>query len=313
MTHPAQLPKVTVAICTYNRAGYLRQTLASIARQDYPSGQLEVLVIDNNSTDDTRAAVAEHATDPHPPRHVFEVTQGLVHARNRGITESTGEILILADDDILMEPDWVRQIMAPFQLNEEKRIGCVGGEVVPVFPDGLPEWIREWHAPLAFRADAGPINARQSPMGANFAFPKWIFDQLGFFATGLDRRGGSLFGGGDAEIVRRIRSAGYQIWFAPAAKVLHQMPASRTTFRYAARHAFDSARSRIVDRAKEGKGAGYLLGRFCGNLIKALVFVVLALLFFIGLQSGQGKKSLVRAWRSCGYLYQIPRSLFGAI
>lgn len=307
------LPKVTVVICTYNRAKLLRQTLAGVARQDYPVTQLEVLVVDNNSADDTRAAVAEFAGGPHVPRLVLETAQGLDHARNCGLAEASGEILLFADDDILVEPDWVRQIAAPFGDDSAKRIGCVGGEVVPVFPDGLPAWIREWHAPLAFRADAGPLPPRNSPMGANFAFPRWVFDQVGPFATGLDRKGASLFGGGDGEMVRRVRHAGHQVWFAPAASVQHQMPASRTTFRYAARHAFDSARSRVADRATQTRSTGYLLSRFFVNLIKAPGFAVLALLNALVLRRGAAKKAFVRAWRSCGYLYQIPRSLSGKV
>lgn len=307
------LPRITVAICTYNRAGFLRQTLEGMTRQDWPVDRLELLVIDNNSTDQTAAVVREFATAPHVPRHVLETKQGLDHARNRGIAEAIGEIIVLADDDILMEPDWVRQLTAPFIADAAKRIGCVGGEVVPVFPDGLPDWIREWHSPLAFRSDAGPLPTRDSPMGANIAFPRWIFDRVGVFATGLDRKGASLFGGGDGEMVRRIREAGFEVWFAPAAKVLHQMPASRTTFRYAARHAFDSARSRVADRATRSGAIGYYISRFLGNLLKAPGFALLAGLNFIGLRRDAAKKALVRAWRSCGYLYQIPRSLCGLI
>jgi glycosyltransferase involved in cell wall biosynthesis len=310
---PVQFPRVTVIICTYNRSDLLRQTLAGVAQQDYPAGELEVLVIDNNSRDDTRTAVAEFADAPHAPRHVLETAQGLDHARNRGLAEATGDILLFADDDILVQPDWVRQIAAPFAADADRRIGCVGGEVVPVFPDGLPDWIREWHAPLAFRTDAGPLPPRDSPMGANFAFPRWVFDQVGSFATGLDRKGASLFGGGDGEMVRRIRNAGYEVWFAPGASVRHQMPASRTTFRYAARHAFDSARSRVADRATLPRSTSYLLSRFFVNLLKALGFTLLALLNLVMLRPDTAKKSLVRAWRSCGYLYQIPRSLCGRV
>jgi glycosyltransferase involved in cell wall biosynthesis len=309
----SSLPKVTVIICTYNRAKLLRQTLAGVSRQDYPVDQLEVLVVDNNSTDDTQSVVAEFAAGPHTPRHVLETTQGLDHARNRGLAEARGDILLFADDDILMEPDWVRQMAAPFISDSAGRIGCVGGEVVPVFPDGLPEWIREWHAPLAFRQDAGPVPPPHSPMGANFAFPRLVFEQVGPFATGLDRKGASLFGGGDGEMVRRVRAAGYEVWFAPAASVRHQMPASRTTFRYAARHAFDSARSRVADRASQPGAARYLLSRFPINLLKVVGFGLLGLLNTLVLRRGTAKKAFVRAWRACGYLYQIPRSLSGRI
>jgi len=272
-----------------------------------------VLVIDNNSTDNTRAVVAEFADAQPAPRLVVETQQGLDHARNRAIAEARGDLIIFADDDILMHPDWLTQLAAPLLSDSARRIGAVGGEVIPVFPDGLPPWVAEWHAPLAFRADAGPLEAKHSPMGANLAFPKWVFEKLGPFHTALDRAAGNYFSGGDSEMIRRVRAAGLEVWFAPAAAVQHQMPASRTTFRYAARHAFDSARSRVIDRAGQPGATGYLLGRFLGNFFKALGFSVLALLGWLTFSTGPSKKALVRAWRSCGYLYQIPRSLVGKI
>ncbi|HTQ32176.1 MAG TPA: glycosyltransferase [Opitutaceae bacterium] len=305
--------RLTVAICTYNRAELLRQTLAGVARQNFPHDRFEVLVIDNNSQDHTRDVVASFAGTSPAPRHLVETRQGLDHARNRAVAEARGEIIVFADDDILVESDWLTRLSAPFAADHDHRIGAVGGEVVPVFPDGLPPWVAEWHSPLAFRSDAGPLPSSQSPMGANFAFPKWVFERHGPFHTTLDRSGKNLFGGGDTEMIRRLRAAGLEIWFAPAARVLHQMPASRTTFRYATRHAFDSARSRVVERAGQPGAAGYLLTRCAGNALKILGFTLLALLCLLVLRTGDAKKALVRAWRSCGYLYQIPRSLAGKI
>jgi hypothetical protein len=89
------------------------------------------------------------------------------------------------------------------------------------------------------------------------------------------------------------------------------MPAARLSFRHASRHAFDSARSRVVDRVAQDRAAGYLASRFLGNTIKACGFAGLALLCLLVLRTDNAKKALVRAWRSCGYLYQISRSALG--
>jgi len=325
------LPLITVGVATYNRAEVLRQMLQCLVRQDYPPERLELLVIDNNSPDNTREIVAKFekgvaaartaTTQPrHCVRYVHEPSQGLGHARNRAIAEARGDIIVLPDDDILMEPDWLRTLCAPLiaEWREGRQaIGCVSGEVLPIFPDGLPDWVREWHGPQGFRSaeeGAGPLPKTAYPMGANFAFPRWAFERLGIFSTELDRKGASFFGGGDREMLRRIHEANYAVWFVPAASVLHQMPASRTTFRYAARHAFDSARSRVVERVRLGHGKrGYLVSRFFGNALKALGFALAALGCALLFRSGVAKKSLVRAWRCCGYLYQIPRSLLGRI
>jgi len=307
---------VTVAVITYNRSRRLRETLAGIVRQNYPAGQWELLVIDNNSTDDTAEVVASFLSSAPSPRRVVEPRQGLDHGRNRAIEEARGEVLVLADDDILVGPDWLSQLVAPFASDSAHRIGVVGGEVVPAFPDGVPAWLEGAHRPLGFRTDPGPLPPGQAPMGANFAFPKWVFEKLGGFDATLDRQGGRLFGGGDSEMIRRVRAAGLEAWFVPGARALHQMSADRLTLGYALRHAFDSARSRVVDqvrllRAAGRSPSGFLASRAVAAALKLAGFIALALLWALVLRLGAAKAALVRAWRSCGYLYQIARSAAG--
>jgi len=318
MSQPEPTLTVTVAIPTYRRAGMLRQTLEGLVRQDYPADRLEILIIDNNSPDNTREVVASFATAPHAPRHVLETKQGANHARNRAIAEARGEIIVFGDDDILIEPNWVREIVAPFANNPPGRVGAVGGEVIPVFPDGCPDWVAGFHGPQALRPDAGPLRPGQVPMSASLAFLKRTFPELGYFDTELGRKGGVVFGGDENLAIKRLLKGGYEVWFAPAARAQHQMPGSRTTFAYVRKHAFDSARSRVVGRVRddrdEGRSStGYLLSRLVGNVFKAPAFAVLGLLAFVVFQVGAAKKSLVRAWRSCGYIYQITRSLAGKI
>src|ERR1039458_6076668 len=111
--------RVTVAIPTFNRSAFLRQTLEGIARQDYPPDLFETLVIDNNSRDDTAGVVADLAASKPGLRYLQESRQGLDHARNRAIAEAKGDIILLGDDDILVEPDWIAQMIAPFLAHPE--------------------------------------------------------------------------------------------------------------------------------------------------------------------------------------------------
>jgi len=306
-----KLMKVTVAIPTHNRAYYLNQTLEGLMHQDYAKSELEILVIDNNSTDSTFATVQGYKDSAIPVRYIKEKRQGLDYARNCAVEASRGEIIIFADDDILVKPDWVSAMCDAFIKDKENKIGAVGGEVIPVFPEGLPAWIKEWHSPLAFRENLGPLHAKDSPMGANLAFRKSVFSELGLFSTALDRSAGNYFSGGDSEMVRRVRNAGLEVWFAPAAAVKHQMPASRTTFKYASKHAFDSARSRVVDRANQPGKFSYLISRLTANLLKAILLSIVGVLGLLTLKLGTSKKYWVRSWRSCGYVYQAIRSLLG--
>ena len=305
--------KVTVAVPTFNRADFLQQMLAGVVAQQFPRDHFEILVIDNNSRDHTAAVVAGFAQAHPAPRLVVEPHQGLNHARNRAIAEAAGEIIIFADDDILVQPDWIAQLTVPLLADSTRRIGAVGGEVIPVFPDGLPGWMTHSHARLGFRRDTGPLPPSDSPMGANLGIPKWVFAEIGGFRTALDRRADKFFSGGETEVLRRIRAAGWEVWFSAAAAVRHQMPASRTTFRYAARQAFDSARSRVIDRAAQPGARRFLAGRFAACLVSAGAHAVLGVLNAMVFRGGEAKRALIRSWRSCGYLYQIPRSLRGRV
>ncbi len=310
--------RVTVAVITYNRSRYLRETLAGLVNQAFPADAWELLVVDNNSTDDTGAVVASFAGSNPSPRRILETRPGLDHGRNRAIEEARGDIVALVDDDIVVAPDWLAELVAPFSSAGSPGIGVVGGEVVPVFPDGLPAWLEGAHRPLSFRADAGPLPPGQAPMGANFAFPSSVFARLGNFDASLDRQGSKLFGGGDSDMIRRIRAAGLEVWFVPGAKVLHQIPAGRLTLRYALRHAFDSARSRIVGNVRVLRESNrpvlpFLASRAAASVLKLVWFLLASAACYAIFRTGAARRSLVRAWRSCGYLYQIARSLAGKV
>ena len=101
--------KYSVVIATYNRAADLRSTLASLAGL-HPDGAWEVIVVDNNSTDDTRRAVEEAARAfPVECRYLVERQQGRSPALNAGIRAARGEIVVTTDDDVRVPADWLNQ------------------------------------------------------------------------------------------------------------------------------------------------------------------------------------------------------------
>src|SRR4026208_1092011 len=104
---PPRPPSATVLICTYNRAGLLDATLASLRR--LPTRRhWDILVVDNNSTDDTRDVVMRHAAvSPVPLTWLFEGTQGKSVGLNAGINHSRGDIIVFTDDDVIVEDAWL--------------------------------------------------------------------------------------------------------------------------------------------------------------------------------------------------------------
>src|SRR5688572_21690055 len=131
---------VTVVICTFNRASLLAQTLRGLALQTCPGLRWEVIVVDNNSGDDTRARVeAERRLFPVPLRYVFEATQGKSVALNTGIAAARGQIVAMTDDDVRLPPSWLEAATRP--LRDRADIDYTGGPVQPIWEVPPPGWL----------------------------------------------------------------------------------------------------------------------------------------------------------------------------
>src|SRR5262245_47296119 len=169
---------ISVLICTYNRSGELKKTLKSLEAMVAPLDlRWELLVIDNNSNDDTRAVVEEFArTAGFTVRYVFTAEQGLCHARNTGIREAKGDILVFTDDDITVDSYWLLSLQDIFA-----RFACMGvaGKIVPLWTCEKPVWLEQMEAvvPLnkvivSFDLGEELYDIQTPPFGANMAFRK---------------------------------------------------------------------------------------------------------------------------------------------
>jgi glycosyltransferase involved in cell wall biosynthesis len=308
---PPPLPFVTVAIPTYNRGRWLREVLAFVTAQDYPGDRYEIIIVDNNSPDDTRAVVAGFATAPKPPRYFLETKQGSSHARNRCLDEAAAvtDIMLYADDDIIGRSDWIRLMVAPLLLAGNERVAGVCGETIPHFPDGQPQWLEGQFRPFGYRTDSGPLTPRQLPSTANVALRRKVIDEVGHFRTDLGRLPNRLTAGEDNDLMRRILAAGYTFWFEPRADVLHVVPASRLTFHYAMKLQYDAACSRVIERFSHRGGIVWLLSRIVLYALQMPLFALLGALGFAVFQPGAGKRQFTRVARAAGYVVESVRTL----
>ena len=132
------MPRLSLIVATYNRAEQLLTTLRSVAAQTAPAAEWECVVVDNNSTDDTAARFEEFRT-AHPElplRRVSETRQGLSWARNRGIAETTGDIVAIIDDDERIVPEFIAAYIAFFDAHPS--VASAGGPIVAEYPAGRP-------------------------------------------------------------------------------------------------------------------------------------------------------------------------------
>lgn len=226
-SEPAEPPPlVTVAVCTRDRTAQLDKCLEAISLLDYP--HLDVLVIDNapcsSSTEElVRAKYADF-------RYIREQTPGLDLARNRAVLEAKGEIIAYTDDDVLVDPLWVKAIGRLFAENPEAK--AVTGLVVPAelvteaqvmfeayggFGRGFE---RKWHRGDGKVVPWHLLGTGQFGTGANMAFRKAIFSEIGLFDPALDV-GTCTNGGGDLDMFFRVLKHGYTLVYEPAALVRH--------------------------------------------------------------------------------------------
>ena len=240
VAHPMASLDVSVLVCTYNRAGLLAQTLGHIAAQAIsPQCRWELLVIDNNCTDQTLDVVRKYADDSRIPtlRFIREPQQGIAHARRRAFLEARGNLLVSVDDDCLLEPNWVEQAIQ--FAGENPNVGMFGGRHVIVW-ERPPNRVADLYANSLARQDLGnqrlclSSKDRTCLVGAAFVLRREAIVASGWLESGVlvGRCGEYLGAGEDAEIFYRVRHAGWECWYVPQLVLSHVVPVDRTTLPY---------------------------------------------------------------------------------
>ena len=260
---------LTVIICTYNREKYIYECLSRLAKDTEPKGW-EIVLVNNNSTDQTSAECERFVKDFKPTnyRYFVETKQGLSFARNRGIAEAKGEWLVFLDDDAMIESDYITNLQK--HLSEHPEAGAFGGQIEPFFEDGEPDWYSKWSMGFVSAIDRGKevhvFPANKFPIGANMGIKREVIEKVGLFNTELGRTGNNLLAGEEKDLFNRIRAAGYDILYFPNIGVKHCIPGRRTTYEFVKRLAYGVG---VSERLRTKKiGAFAYIKRFLIELVK---------------------------------------------
>jgi glycosyltransferase involved in cell wall biosynthesis len=247
--------RYSIVIATHNRAHDLGRTLDSLACLQ-PASPWEVVVVDNNSTDETREVVdARRATFPAPLRYLFEAEPGRSPALNTGIRAARGAIIATTDDDVRVPADWLDRAAEALDA-----FACdyVGGRVLPIWKGAPPSWLPDrsgTHWAVIALLDYGPepmaFGARM-PLGVNMAFRRSAFERAGLWDPRVGRRAGTLLGQEVREWCVRAHTAGLSGYYAPAMVVEHVIPAVRLTKKYFRRWYYWRGVSRALLFAQAG-------------------------------------------------------------
>ena len=248
--------KITVILCTYNRCLTLAKALDSVAASTLPrSVEWDVLVVDNNSHDQTRKVVEDFCQQsPGRFRYLFETKQGKSHALNSGIREARGDVLAFTDDDVAVEPTWLQNLTAGLHNGEW---AGAGGRVLAQQTFSPPPWL-PLDGPYSMRGmlamfDLGDKQGRldQPPFGNNMAFLKSMFEKHGGFRTDMGPCPGSEIRNEDTEFGRRLLAAGERLRYEPSAIVYHAVPENRLSKPYFLAFWFDHGRASIRELGKK--------------------------------------------------------------
>jgi len=263
----------TVLIPTYNRAGLLDETLASLrALRLRPGRTWNAIVVDNNSADGTRSVVERHARDfPVPLRYLLEGRQGRSSALNAGLAAADGAVIAMTDDDVRVDEGWLEAACAGLLDAADSTIAYAGGPVTPIWETDPPDWLDltrgdlwgtiaiQDHGDRPFVYD----DAKKVPLGANMAARRSLFDAIGGFRADLGRSSGKLVMGQEVpELLMRARDAGLRGVYLPAMRVRHHIPARRLDRRYFRRWWFGKGVSRsALERTRPVTELGVDLAR----------------------------------------------------
>lgn len=254
---------LSVIICTYNRSSLLEDSLISYLETEFfDDPSVELIVVDNNSTDDTEKVVRRFMSRNLCIRYVKEENQGLSYARNRGIEEAKGEVLAFVDDDVFFDKNWVSAVLEEFKKGEAPC--CIGGKVVPHFENDMPGWIRRLppdlrslvYMYLGVPAEGDVENNfdyPDHPFGVNMACRKSVFSEVGGFTVGLGRIGTNLLSGEETEFFYRVHRIGCGVKYVPRAKILHRVPEARTKPEWFILRQYWQGRSMVVVRCLIGE------------------------------------------------------------
>jgi len=219
--------QLSLVICTYNRDKFIRDCLNSLLKQTLPISKFEVLLINNNCSDNT-TSIVDTFISAHPELDLtqyHENNQGLSFARNRGIKEAKTEIITYVDDDAILPPDYLEKVV--IIMTTHPNYSGLGGKVIPEYETQQPEWFHPLLQMMVTHIDYGDkiikCVGKKYPPGCNMTYRKEILEKAGGFNNALKWRTD------DKYIFFEVIKIKNEVYYHPELWVRHQIDAERIT------------------------------------------------------------------------------------
>ncbi len=298
---------LSVIICTYNRDKYIYNVLKSLAENTLSPEQYEIVLVDNNCTDNTRDECDHFVQDfPEVMFHYFvETSQGLSYARNRGLKESKGEIFVYVDDDALVNKEYLQTYADFFEHHPE--IDAAGGPIIPQYETEEPGWMSHFtkalitgYKYLGNKPKEFPKN--DYPGGGNAAYRASVFEKVGLFNVELGRKGDSLVGAEEKDIFDKMTTLGMHFYYLPTAILYHLIPEKKLCKDYFDRLTYSIGKSERMRTLKIGKG------KYVKRLISEATKWVASIVLCIGHTIAGFPK---RGWKLILFRWNVTKGLLG--
>jgi glucosyl-dolichyl phosphate glucuronosyltransferase len=252
---------LSVIIPTLNRSKLLSDLLDSLAVQEPVSFTWEILVVDNASSDDTKAVVQKIIPlMPVPLRYVYESKPGLHQGRHRGARESNGELIAYLDDDMVLAPGWISGL----ELLLSKQADVVVSRILPKWEAPPPEWITDLFDGGTFGLlgllDLGNEPRQIDPLtvwgGGCFIRRSLVFKLGGFHPDGMPPELLRYRGDGETGFFRKFKAQGYRAWYDPRSVTYHRISQKRMTIEYLTQRSYNQGISGSYSQIRKAAGLG---------------------------------------------------------
>jgi len=226
--------RFSIIICTYNREKYIAGSLRAVCLQTFAHNDFELLMIDNNSPDNTKN-VFESVAAEYPEvqmRYILETNQGISYARNRGIKEAWGDFIVFVDDDETIDNFYLEKLDNYLNNYPNAQLGATA--VLPVYETQEPKWMSHFTKRLItgyyYKGDKVKIvGAGDYPGTGHAIIKKDLFERYGYFNTELGRKAKSLLGAEDKDMFLRLIENNVACYYFPGIPIYHHIPEAKLT------------------------------------------------------------------------------------
>ena len=278
-------PFVSIVIPTFNRGNYLSITLDSFLSQDYPKDSFEIIIANNNSTDNTASIIEKYCANYSNIKMLFESRQGVHYARNSAAKIAKGDILYYTDDDMIADRNLLSEIIKAFLMDD--KVATATGRVLPKWEVQPPQWISDYCYNGLLSLNDPREDFIISPYDCGvFSCHQAIRRDILFAAGGFnpENTAGEWIGDGETGLNIKIRDLGYKFAYIGDAVTYHMIPKERMTQRYLNRRLANQGNCDSYTEYKKNIYSKWMLYKkilsHTKNLMKNLIYALIRIVLF---------------------------------